>query len=132
MSIFESNRERITTGLALAGTVLLIGFIDNFYLMWFTMGAIYILAFREAAKLFEVENDSLLTYAAGLWLLTLVYPYGDDLFVLAGLAYASAVAFNKDLEWKNFFPFIRSLSTRNASCVTAWLLKMLVEPVLAS
>ncbi len=106
MSIFESNKERITTGLALAGTVLLIGFIDNFYLMWFTMGAIYILAFREAAKLFEVENDSLLTYAAGLWLLTLVYPYGDDLFVLAGLAYASAVAFNKDLEWKNFFPFI--------------------------
>jgi phosphatidate cytidylyltransferase len=35
-----------------------------------------------------------------------VYPYGDDLFVLAGVAYASMVAFNKDVEWKDFFPFI--------------------------
>jgi phosphatidate cytidylyltransferase len=28
------------------------------------------------------------------------------LFVLAGVAYASAVAYNKDLEWKNFYPFL--------------------------
>jgi phosphatidate cytidylyltransferase len=35
-----------------------------------------------------------------------VYPYGDDLFVLAGMAYASAVAYNKELAWKNFLPFL--------------------------
>jgi phosphatidate cytidylyltransferase len=106
MSIFADHKERIITGLVLVGTVLTVGFIDNFYLMWLMLGAVYILAFREASKLFGVENHSLLIYAVGIWLLAAVYPYGDDLFVLAGVAYASAVAYNKNLEWKDFFPFI--------------------------
>jgi len=106
MSIFESHKERIVTGLALVGAVLLIGVIDNFFLMWLILGIVYLLAFKEATKLFEIQNDSLLIYALGIWLLAGIYPYGDDLFVLAGVAYASAVAFNKDITWKNFFPFI--------------------------
>ncbi|MFA6137864.1 MAG: phosphatidate cytidylyltransferase [Sulfurimonas sp.] len=106
MSIFADHKERIITGLVLVGTVLTVGFIDNFYLMWLMLGAVYILAFREASKLFGVENHSLLIYAVGIWLIAAVYPYGDDLFVLAGVAYASAVAYNKELEWKDFFPFI--------------------------
>jgi len=106
MSIFADHKERIITGVVLVGTVLTVGFIDNFYLMWLMLGAVYILAFREASKLFGVENHSLLIYAVGIWLIAAVYPYGDDLFVLAGVAYASAVAYNKELEWKDFFPFI--------------------------
>ncbi|MFA6192694.1 MAG: phosphatidate cytidylyltransferase [Sulfurimonas sp.] len=106
MSIFADHKERIITGLVLVGSVLTVGFIDNFYLTWLTLGVIYILAFREASRLFGVENHSLLIYAVGIWLLAAVYPYGDDLFVLAGVAYASAVAYNKNLEWKDFFPFI--------------------------
>ncbi|MCX6075370.1 MAG: phosphatidate cytidylyltransferase [Campylobacterales bacterium] len=106
MSIFADHKERIITGLVLVSTVLAVGFIDNFYLTWLTLGVIYILAFKEASKLFGVENHSLLIYAVGIWLIAAVYPYGDDLFVLAGVAYASAVAYNKELEWKDFFPFI--------------------------
>ena len=106
MSMFEDHKERIVTGLALVAAVLVIGFIDNFLLMWFVFGAVYILAFKEAMMLFEIEDSSLIYYAIGLWLVALIYPYGDDLFVLAGVAYASAVAYNKELEWKSFFPFI--------------------------
>lgn len=106
MSMFADHKERIVTGLALVSAVLIIGFIDNFYLMWLTLGAIYILAFMEASKLFGVEKHSLLIYAIGIWLIAGIYPYGDDLFVLAGVAYASAIAYNKNLEWKDFFPFI--------------------------
>ena len=106
MGMFEDHKERIVTGLALVGAVLLIGFIDNFFLMWLVFGAIYILAFKEAMALFKIEEDSLVFYALGIWLLAAIYPYGDDLFVLAGVGYASAVAFNKELQWKNFFPFI--------------------------
>ncbi|MEA1982881.1 MAG: phosphatidate cytidylyltransferase, partial [Campylobacterota bacterium] len=69
-------------------------------------GGVYLLAFKEAVKLFEVDNDGLIPFAIGVWLLAGIYPYGDDLFVLAGVAYASMVAFNKDVEWKDFFPFI--------------------------
>ena len=106
MDIFNNHKERIVTGVALLVAVLIIGLIDNFFIMWLVFGAIYILAFKEAMKLFEIEGDSLLAYAIGIWLLAGVYPYGDDLFVLAGVAYASAIAYNKDLEWKQFFPFI--------------------------
>jgi len=106
MSIFGSHKERIITGLALLAGVLVVGLIDNFFLMWLVFGAIYILAFKEAIKLFGVEKDGLLPYALGLWLVAGIYPYGDDLFVLAGVAYAGAVAFNKELKWVDFLPFI--------------------------
>lgn len=106
VNIFNNHKERIVTGFALLALVLVVGFIDNFFLMWLLLGVVYIVAFKEAIALFEVKNNSVLIYGAGIWLLAGVYPYGDDLFVLAGVAYAGAVAFNKELEWKNFFPFL--------------------------
>ena len=106
MSMFGEHSERITTGLALLAALFIIGFIDNFFVMWLVFGGVYLLAFKEAIKLFEVENDGLIPFAIGIWLVAGIYPYGDDLFVLAGVAYASMVAFNKDVEWKDFFPFI--------------------------
>jgi len=106
MSVFSGAKDRVVTGIALVIAVLIIGFIDNFFLMWAFLGAIYLIAFSEAVKLFEVKNSSLFIFAVAIWLLAGVYPYGDDLFVLAGVAYASAVAFNKEIPWKDFFPFI--------------------------
>ncbi|EDZ63744.1 phosphatidate cytidylyltransferase [Sulfurimonas gotlandica GD1] len=106
LKALTSSKERTVTGLSLIAVVLIIGFIDNFFLMWAVLGAVYLVAFGEAVKLFQVEKDSLTIYAVGIWLLAGVYPYGDDLFVLAGVAYASAVAFDKELKWNDFFPFI--------------------------
>jgi len=106
LDIFEDHRERITTGLALLAVVLVIGLIDNFFVMWLVFGVIYILAFKEAVMLFGIEDESLYLYGIGLWIIAAIYPYGDDLFVLAGVAYAGAIAYNKELEWKSFFPFI--------------------------
>ncbi|HFB53287.1 MAG TPA: phosphatidate cytidylyltransferase [Sulfurimonas autotrophica] len=106
MSMFGEHKERILTGFALLAAVLIVGFIDNFFLMWLVFGLVYILAFKEAILLFGVEKDGLLPFAVGLWLVAGIYPYGDDLFVLAGVAYAGAVAFNKELKWVDFLPFI--------------------------
>ncbi|MCW8837498.1 MAG: phosphatidate cytidylyltransferase [Thiovulaceae bacterium] len=105
MAVF-SDRERVITGLALLAVVIIIGLIDNFFVMWVVFGAIYLLAFNEAQKLYDTENSGLFKFAVGLWFVTLIYPYGDDLFVLAGIFYASAVAYDSKLEWKNFLPFI--------------------------
>ncbi len=106
MNIFGSHQERIITGIALVIAVLGVGYIDNFWLMWFVFGGVYLSAFKEATKLFGIEKNTLFIYAVGIWLLSAFYPYGDDLFILAGVAYASAVAFNKNILWKNFLPFI--------------------------
>ncbi len=106
MDVFTNHKERILTGLGLIAFVLLVGFIDNFFLMWLVLGAIYMLAFKEAVQLFRNKHDSIFVYAGIVWLLAAIYPYGDDLFVLAGVFYAGAVAYNKELEWKDFLPFI--------------------------
>ena len=107
MNLFGEHKERIVTGVALIVALLIIGIIDNFFVMWAVFGIIYILAFKESLKLFEIEeNNTLLIAAAVLWLIAGVYPYGDDLFVLAGVGYASAVAYDRDITWKSFLPFI--------------------------
>ncbi len=101
------HKERVVTGLALLGAVLLLGFINNFFLFWLVFGAIYLIAFYEAAKLFHIQmTNSLYAYAALLWIVAAFYPYGDDLFVIAGVIFASLVAYSQKLEWKNFLPFI--------------------------
>jgi phosphatidate cytidylyltransferase len=46
MGMFENNKERIVTGVALLAAVIAIGLIDNFYLMWFVFGVIYLLYFK--------------------------------------------------------------------------------------
>jgi phosphatidate cytidylyltransferase len=106
MNVFSGAKDRVVTGIALLVAVLLIGIIDNFFVMYVVLGVIYLLAFKEALRLFEIQNASLIFYAAALWIIAGIYPYGDDIFVLAGVSYASAIAYNKNLEWKNFLPFI--------------------------
>lgn len=106
MSILRNSKERIITGMVLLAVVVVVGLIDNFFVIWLFLGAVYLLAFKEAVILFGVEKDNLLPFAAGLWLIAAFYPYGDDLFVLAGVAYAAAVAYDKNLKWIDFLPFI--------------------------
>jgi phosphatidate cytidylyltransferase len=103
--MFGSHSQRIYTGLALLAVVLIVGFLDNFFLMWLFFGVVYFLAFKEVLKLYSIKKD-LSLYAVLLWLVALIYPYGDDLFILAGVAYAGMVAFNKDVTWRYFLPFI--------------------------
>ena len=104
--MYLNNKERINTGVALLVAVFIIGYIDNFMVMWLVFGGIYILALQESIKLFKLKAQNFIPYALGLWFLAGIYPSADDLFVLSGVAYASAVAFNKKLSWNNFLPFI--------------------------
>ena len=106
MEIFENNRERIITGFALLGAVLLIGIIDNFFVIWLILGLVYIIAVKEALDLFKIEDETLYLYAVGVWFIAGFYPHAEDLFLLLGVAYAGAIAYNKDLQWKTFLPFI--------------------------
>ncbi|MDQ1264299.1 MAG: phosphatidate cytidylyltransferase [Campylobacterota bacterium] len=107
MNILDTiPKDRLITGLALLAGVLIIGLIDNFFLIWLTLGVIYILAFKEAMNLFDIKNNDLLYFAVAIWLVAAIFSQGDDIFVLAGIAYASVVAFNRDITWKNFMPFI--------------------------
>ena len=108
MAFFQlgEHKERVITGVALLAGVLLLGIINNFFIFWLIFGAIYMLAFYEASRLFSIDGNSLYAYAAILWIVAAFYPYGDDLFVIAGIVYASVIAYSQKLSWKNFLPFI--------------------------
>lgn len=103
---FGSNKDRVVTGLGLLVGVLIIGFIDSFFLTWLVLGIVYLLAFKEANELFGVQSTALFFYAALIWFVALFYPYGDDLFVIAGVIFFSAVAYTQNIPWKNFLPFL--------------------------
>jgi phosphatidate cytidylyltransferase len=102
----NSLRERIVTAVFLVIGALIVGLINNFWIMWAVMGVVYLLAFHEATRLFGINNNSLYAYAAILWLAAALYPYGEDLFVIAGLIFAGAVAYTQNISPKNFLPFI--------------------------
>ncbi len=102
----NSLKQRIVTAVVLGVIVLTVGLINNFWLMWIMMGIVYLLAFHEAMRLFGINNNSLYAYAMILWLAAALYPYGEDLFVIAGLIFAAAVAYTQNIPWKNFFPFV--------------------------
>ena len=46
LKALTSSKERTVTGLSLVAVVLIIGFIDNFFLMWAVLGAVYLVAFK--------------------------------------------------------------------------------------
>jgi phosphatidate cytidylyltransferase len=101
----SENRTRIVTGAALVGAVLLLGWIDNFFLTWLVLGAVYMLAFYEAANLYGLHHNASFAFAAMLWALAAFYPYPDDLFVLMGVVFASFAAFRPRTDWRLFLPF---------------------------
>jgi phosphatidate cytidylyltransferase len=97
--------KRVVTGAALIGAVVLLGWIDNFILMWAVLGGVYLLAFYEAANLYGLHHNASFAFAAMLWLLAAVYPYPDDLFVLMGVAFAAYAAYKPRTDWRLFLPF---------------------------
>ncbi|MBL4730174.1 MAG: phosphatidate cytidylyltransferase [Sulfurimonas sp.] len=106
IEIFKENKERIITGFSLLGLAFLIGIIDNFFVMWVIFGGTYLLAFKEAMVLFDLDDERLFLFAGGIWLVAGIYPHGDALFILAAISYAGAVAYKPELEYKNFLPFM--------------------------
>ncbi len=99
-------QTRIITAVFLGLGVLAIGLINNFWLIWFALGIVYLLAFHEANRLFGIHNNALYAYAAILWIAAALYPYGEDLVVIAGIIFAGALAYTQNIPPKNFLPFL--------------------------
>lgn len=104
--VFDKYRDRIVTGAALIAAFVILGVIDNFFLIWLVMGALFMLSFHEATRLFKIEHNALYIYAVLLWIAALFYPYPNDLLFIGGLVFASVVAYTNKGEWKYFLPFL--------------------------
>ena len=104
--IYTEHKERIDTAVVLLAAVILIGIFNNFFLIWATLGVIYLVAFREANALFGVDKNSNIYLAGALWVLAAFYPKADDLFLLAALIVAAVYVYDPKRELKSLFGFI--------------------------
>ncbi len=107
MKFITDNKERWLTGLALIATALLVGYIDNKFVMWLYLGAFYIVGFNEAVKLFDVQQKSPYVYAVVIWVIAYFYPNPDDLFFLMAIFFGAKLAYTQEHEKKKLIlPFL--------------------------
>lgn len=107
LELFADHRQRMLTGGALLGGVILVGVIDSFFLIWLLFGIVYLFAFYEANRLFGIEDDNkLYAYAALIWLLAAFYPYPDDLFVIVSIIFAAMIAYGQEKDQRHILPFL--------------------------
>ncbi|MDD2828751.1 MAG: CDP-archaeol synthase [Sulfuricurvum sp.] len=99
-------QTRIITAVFLGLAALAVGLINNFWLIWIVLGVVYLLAFHESLRLYNINNNSLYVYAVILWIMASIYPYSEDLLVLSGLIFVAAVAYTQNIPFKNFLPFM--------------------------
>ncbi len=104
--IYTEHKERIDTAVVMLAAVILIGIFHNFFVIWATLGVIYLVAFREANALFGVDKNSNIYFAGALWLAAAFYPKPDDLFLIAALVTAAVYAYNPQKDAKGLFGFI--------------------------
>ena len=106
----SSLQQRVITGIALLGLVGLIGWIDNFFVMWAFLGTIYMFGFYEAMKLFKLSSAAAYFWAALLWAFAYVYPNPDDLFFLVAIIFGAAIAYLHNFDKRLLLPFLYPVS----------------------
>ncbi|WP_321313854.1 phosphatidate cytidylyltransferase [Halarcobacter sp.] len=102
--IIKSSSTRIKTGLALLVGILIIGYIDSFFLMWLLLGGLLVIAISESQKLYKMKVDSIYFYAGIIWFAAYFYPNAEDLTFIAAIVFASILAYTKTLDKKIFLP----------------------------
>ena len=110
MKNLTSFQQRVLTGIIMLAMVAFIGWMDNFFLMWTFLGLIYITAFSEAMKLFDLDSIGAYAWAVLLWLIAYIYPSPDDLFFLMAIIFASTLAYLHNFDKRLILPFLYPVS----------------------
>ncbi len=104
--IIKSSSTRIKTGIALILAVLVIGYIDSFFIMWLFFGILLVISINESMKLYKMKSDSVYLYTGVAWFLAYFYPSAEDLVFILALVYASLIAYKAKINRKLFLPLL--------------------------
>ncbi|HHS92966.1 MAG TPA: phosphatidate cytidylyltransferase, partial [Campylobacterales bacterium] len=111
MKFITDNLERWITGITLLSTTIMIGLIDNDFVMWFYLGIFYFIGFHEAIKLFGIQRKYPYYYATVIWLVAYFYPNPDDLFFIMAIFFGAKLAYTqKHIKKKLLIPFLYPVS----------------------
>ncbi len=109
--IISESSTRIKTGLILILAFLVVGFIDSFFITWFLLGGLMIVALYEAMQLFQIEDEKLYIYAVAIWFIASFYPKPEDLVFVVGIIFASILAYTKELNKQLFIPLMYPITS---------------------
>ncbi|MEA3383542.1 MAG: phosphatidate cytidylyltransferase [Campylobacterota bacterium] len=109
--ILKQSSTRIKTGIALVVVLLIIGFVDSFFLTWVLFGGLMMVALNEAMKLFQIDEDKIYVYALVMWIGAYFYPKPEDLIFIVGLIFASILAYTKELNKQLFLPLMYPMAS---------------------
>ena len=131
LKIINESSTRIKTGFVLFVSMLLIGYIDSYFIFWLVFGIMLLISISEAKKLFNLKSDSIYVYTSLLWIAAYFYPKPEDLIFIVAIAYASQLAYKKTLNVHMFLPllyptasflFLLSLYSEYGTMTLLWLL----------
>jgi phosphatidate cytidylyltransferase len=111
LKFLSESSTRIKTALFLLIIIFVIGFINSIFLTWLALGAAMLFSLNEAAKLFNVEEDSIYIYAVVAWIAAFFYPKPEDLIFIIAIVLGSILAYTKKLEKDIFFPILYPLAS---------------------
>jgi phosphatidate cytidylyltransferase len=105
VTIIRESSTRIKTGIVLIIGMLILGYIDSYFLFWLVFGIMLMISISESKKLFGLKSDSIYVYTSLLWLAAYFYPMPEDLIFIVAIGYASQLAYKKTLNQKCFYLF---------------------------
>ncbi len=106
LSVINESSTRIKTGIVLLIAMLVIGYIDSYFVFWLVFGIMLLISISEAKKLFGIKNDAIFVYTTLLWIAAYFYPKPEDLIFIVAIAYASQLAYKKTLNTNVFLPLL--------------------------
>jgi len=106
VNVIRESSTRIKTGVILIIGMLILGYIDSYFLFWLVFGIMLMISISESKKLFGLKSDSIYVYTSLLWFAAYFYPMPEDLIFVVAIGYASQLAYKKTINQKLFLPLL--------------------------
>ena len=100
LEILGGLSTRVKTGIVLIVAMLIVGYIDSYFLFWLLFGTMLMIAVKEAKDLYKLEDRSIYIYILLLWVAVYFYPMPVDLIFIVAIGYASQLAYKRKLDKK--------------------------------
>jgi phosphatidate cytidylyltransferase len=107
--IIKSSSVRIKTSFIMLGVVLLVGFLNSYFVTWAVLGLLMLIGLKEMQTLTKIDENKLYIYAGVVWLASYFYPNPQDLVFLVFIAFASILAYTQNFDKRFFIPMLYPL-----------------------
>lgn len=105
-NIIKDSSTRIKTGLVLLLAMLIIGYIDSYFVMWLFFGGLLTVSLQESMKLFKMKSTEIYYYTGALWCAAYFYPNAQDLIFVLLVVYGSVLAYKRNLDKNLLLPLL--------------------------